>query len=145
MDDSSELSWDNKYAATKILLAHLTGVSQRINAAIAFCDKIVYGTQRTADNMVFIQKWGSTRHAANVAFACMALGKYVPNQAELYTTFWQRANRSNSWGCRSKFSGWVWKQPPSIRTSFWDHLVQQTSLSHATGGHIVVVYQIQIF
>ena len=30
--------------------------------------------------MVFIQQWGSNRHAANVAFACMVAGKYLKDE-----------------------------------------------------------------
>ena len=78
MSDSSEVSWDNKFASAKILLANLTGNQKYTSKANDFCKGIVQNKGRTKEGMVFINKWGSTRYAANIAFACMVLTKYIP-------------------------------------------------------------------
>ena len=72
-----ELSWDNKWRGVQILLADLTKKSKYKKGVKAFCDHLVNGQQRTPQGMVFIEKWGSNRHASNVAFACLAASRLL--------------------------------------------------------------------
>ena len=54
------------------MMADLTGDTMFKGIVKGFCDHLVHSQQRTPQGMVFIQPWGSNRHAANVAFACLA-------------------------------------------------------------------------
>ena len=73
--DVNEFSWDNKYIGATILLAQLTGEDRYISKAASFCDKMADSHQKTPMGMVWIQQWGSLRHASNVAFACLEAAK----------------------------------------------------------------------
>jgi len=77
MGNPNELSWDNKARGVQILLAELTKQAQYSNAVRVFCDHLVNNQQRTPQGMVFIQPWGSNRHASNVAFACLAASRSI--------------------------------------------------------------------
>ena len=77
MANPSELSWDNKWRGVQILMAELTGEAKYKDAVKNFCGYLVSGQQRTPQGMVFIQQWGSNRHASNVAFACLAASKMI--------------------------------------------------------------------
>ena len=70
--DVGELSWDEKTAGAAILLAQLTGDDKYVSKAVSFCNKMADTQQKTPQGMVWIQPWGPLRHAANVAFACLA-------------------------------------------------------------------------
>jgi len=80
-----EFSWDDKTAGVKILLADLTGKQEYKIAASDFCNRIE-NKPKTPAGMVFIQQWGSNRHAANVAFVCMVAGKYLKDES-MYESF----------------------------------------------------------
>ena len=69
--DVSELSWDEKTAGAHILMAQLTGEQTYVDKAVSFCNKMVDSQQKTPKGLVWIQPWGSLRHASNVAFACL--------------------------------------------------------------------------
>merc|ERR1712098_149944 len=66
-----ELSWDNKGSGVQILLAAVTGKQVYKDRADQFCTRVLTQKQKTQDGLVFIQQWGSLRHASNVAFACL--------------------------------------------------------------------------
>ena len=74
----SEFSWDNKGRGAAIMLAHSTNKAEYINNVKQFCDYLRDSAPKTPQGMVYLQRWGSNRHAANVAFACMAFTKYFP-------------------------------------------------------------------
>jgi len=74
--DASELSWDNKGRAVAILLSKLTDDPKYKENGDSFCGSLSSNSQpRTKRGIVFIQQWGSNRHAANVAFACLVHSK----------------------------------------------------------------------
>ena len=114
MEDSGEVSWDNKYGGAKILLADLTGEAKYIKEADDFCLKIVNKRPRTDQNMFFIQKWGSARHAANVAYACMTLNKYVPNGITNYNSFGKEQIDLLLGDAGRSFVVGIWKQSSTI-------------------------------
>ena len=74
---AGEFSWDDKSRGVLILLSNMATTSNfnyKSNAKV-FCDSMV-SKASTSAGMVFINEWGSTRHAANVAYVCMVLSKY---------------------------------------------------------------------
>ena len=66
-----EFSWDDKTAGGNVLLAQLTGDPKYINRAVSFCNNLADFAQKTPKGMVWIQQWGSLRHASNVALICL--------------------------------------------------------------------------
>ena len=79
--DAGEISWDNKGRAVAILLSQLTENSRYKQNADSFCNMFASGNhQKTKRGIVFIQQWGSNRHAANVAFACLSHSKRSAGQ-----------------------------------------------------------------
>lgn len=65
-----EFSWDSKEPGVQIMLARLTGETQYKTAVKAFCDSKV-NQPKTPKGLLFVNKWGSLRHASNVAFICL--------------------------------------------------------------------------
>lgn len=55
----------------QVLLAQLTGQPEYQNAARAFCDFSVHQQKRTPKGLLYIDKFGTLCHAANVAFVCL--------------------------------------------------------------------------
>lgn len=85
----SELSWDDKTAGVQILLAQLTGEAPYIGRAKEFCDTMVSRQARTPKGLLWIQQWGSLRHASNIAFACLQAAKIPgldPGRVTAYRT-----------------------------------------------------------
>jgi len=72
---SNELSWDNKARAVAILLAKITNKANYISNAEDFCSVAKNKAPRIPSGMIFIQPYGSNRHAANIAFACLVVSK----------------------------------------------------------------------
>lgn len=54
-----------------MLLAQITGQLEYQKAARAFCDFSVRQQKRTPKGLVYIDKFGTLCHAANVAFVCL--------------------------------------------------------------------------
>ena len=72
----NEFSWDNKVHGASVLLAQLSNnPSPYKENADNLCNRMESNQQRTKRGIVFIQEWGSNRHAANVAFLCLAHSK----------------------------------------------------------------------
>ena len=145
MEDSDEVSWDNKYGGAKILLADLTGDAKYIKEADDFCLKIVNKRPRTDQNMFFIQKWGSARHAANVAYACMTLNKYVPNGITNYKLIRQRTKLIFFLEMLAEVLLWDLETILHNFRTTQDHHVQKIFPHRATGMLIIVVNLIQIY
>jgi hypothetical protein len=55
----------------QILLAQLTRQPDYMEAAQAFCDFTVSYQKKTPKGLVYIDKFGTLCHAANVAFVCL--------------------------------------------------------------------------
>jgi len=68
---ASEFSWDGKHAGAQTLLYQLTGDATYSAPVTQFCDWLISGAPRTPQGQLFLQQWGSLRHAANAAFICL--------------------------------------------------------------------------
>ncbi len=66
----TEFSWDNKVAGVQILMFELTGDAKYKACVDSFMNYLLYQAQYTPKGLIFIQEWGSLRHASNVAHAC---------------------------------------------------------------------------
>ena len=68
---ASEFSWDSKHVGAQLLLYEATLDTKYSSLVIQFCDWLLSGAQRTPQGLLFLQPWGSLRHAANAAFICL--------------------------------------------------------------------------
>jgi hypothetical protein len=59
------------FCGLQILLAQLTNQPEYMEAAQAFCDFTVNYQKKTPKGLVYIDKFGTLCHAANVAFVCL--------------------------------------------------------------------------
>ena len=74
--NAGEFSWDNKGRGVSVLLSNLvSGENKYFSNAKDFCENVLPSKPKTPRGTVFIQKWGSNRHAGNVAFLCLVYGK----------------------------------------------------------------------
>lgn len=67
----SEFSWDGKHAGAQVLLYQLTQDNQYGSLVTQFCDWLISGAAKTPQGQLFLQPWGSLRHAANAALICL--------------------------------------------------------------------------
>lgn len=63
--------WGNKQHGIAVILARILGDQKYKDSAKAHCDNWVYSERRTPKGLVYINDWGSLRHAANAAFGCL--------------------------------------------------------------------------
>jgi len=77
--DTNRVDWDSKARVVAILLSWLTEKDKYTNNAKSLCDWAMNKAPRTPSKMIFVQQWGSNRHAANIAFACLSLSKTLSN------------------------------------------------------------------
>jgi len=77
--NANEVSWDNKGRGVAILLSQLSSSPDGYTTnANDFCNHMINNQPRTSERgIVYIQQWGSNRHAGNVAFACLAHAKHT--------------------------------------------------------------------
>jgi hypothetical protein len=52
-------------------MAKLTNEDQYMKSTEKFCNWVLNDAPKTPKKLVFLSKWGSLRHAANVAFICL--------------------------------------------------------------------------
>ncbi|XP_046979355.1 endoglucanase E-4-like [Schistocerca americana] len=67
----NEFFYNKKVAGVQVLMAQLTKQKEYVEAAQAFCDFTVDHQKRTPKGLVYIDKFGTLCHAANVAFVCL--------------------------------------------------------------------------
>ncbi|XP_071443162.1 uncharacterized protein [Hetaerina americana] len=67
----NEFFYNKKVAGVQVLLAQLTGRPEYVDAAQAFCDFSSDFQKRTPRGLIYIDKFGTLCHAANVAFVCL--------------------------------------------------------------------------
>ncbi|XP_067015190.1 endoglucanase E-4 [Anabrus simplex] len=67
----NEFFYNKKVAGVQVLLAQLTKQREYLDAAQAFCDFTVDYQKKTPKGLVYIDKYGTLCHAANVAFVCL--------------------------------------------------------------------------
>lgn len=61
----------------QVLLAQLTGQTEYIEAVKSFCDFSVHKQTRTAKGLIYIEKFGTLCHAANIAFICLQVNNFL--------------------------------------------------------------------
>nr|CAH0109264.1 unnamed protein product [Daphnia galeata] len=69
-NNPSEFSWDSKTAGVQVMMAKLTNDTLYKTAVKAFCDSKV-NQPKTPKGLLFINTWGSLRHASNIAYICL--------------------------------------------------------------------------
>ncbi|CAG2176250.1 unnamed protein product [Oppiella nova] len=79
MGKSTQFGWDDKTAGVQVLLAEVTGDQKYKTLAQTFCDWIVNTAPKTPKGMVYLDQWGTLRHAGNVAFVCLQAAKVGVN------------------------------------------------------------------
>jgi len=84
-----QFSWDDKRAATHVLMAQITKDSKYLDLSTEFCNWLLVDAPRTPKGLVHLDQWGPNRHAANVAFLCLATAELVDNSLvrDVYRTF----------------------------------------------------------
>lgn len=55
----------------QILLASITESNEYLESVRNFCDHAIEKEQRTPKGLIYIDKFGTLSHAANIAFACL--------------------------------------------------------------------------
>ncbi|XP_012224814.1 endoglucanase E-4-like [Linepithema humile] len=75
----NEFFYNKKLAGIQVLLAQLTGQSEYQNATRTFCNFSVREQKRTPKGLLYIDKFGTLCHAANVAFICLEAADYSEN------------------------------------------------------------------
>ena len=69
--DTEVLSWDDKGAGIKILLAQLTGKASYLTDVQNLCNYFTTKVKRSPKGQAFFYDWGSLRYTANAAFICL--------------------------------------------------------------------------
>nr|AGP76414.1 endo-beta-1,4-glucanase [Macrotermes carbonarius] len=67
-DWNGAFRWDSKVSGVQVLLAKLTSKQHYKDEITGYVDYLVYTQQKTPKGLVFIDVWGTLRHAANAAF-----------------------------------------------------------------------------
>ncbi|XP_046610202.1 endoglucanase E-4-like [Neodiprion virginianus] len=84
----NEFYYNKKVAGVQVIMAQLTEQQEYQNAARAFCDFSVRDQKRTAKGLLYIDKFGTLCHAANVAFICLQAADYPAiGNSEEYRNF----------------------------------------------------------
>lgn len=61
------LNWDNKVSGVQVLLAKLTNKQDYKDAITGYVDYLINNQQKTPKGLLYIDQWGTLRHAANAA------------------------------------------------------------------------------
>nr|ADB82658.1 endo-beta-1,4-glucanase [Odontotermes formosanus] len=70
-DWNGGFSWDAKVSGVQLLLAKLTNKQQYKDAIKGYVDYLINAQQKTPKGLLFIDVWGSLRHASNAAFVIL--------------------------------------------------------------------------
>ena len=68
-----KFDWDDKTPGANYLLFELLGEKTYAERLQLWKEKI-FGTQKTPNGMIFLDKWGSARHAMNISFLLILFG-----------------------------------------------------------------------
>lgn len=63
----TEFGWDNKIMGLHVLLYEMTGKDEYKSRVDAIINYILNEAQYTPKGLIYIDSWGSNRHAANLA------------------------------------------------------------------------------
>ena len=66
----NEFNWDSKKPGAIAVMAEATGDPKYYSALAQYADKVLR-IKKTPKGLVYVQKWGTNRHAANIAFIAL--------------------------------------------------------------------------
>ncbi|CAL4212594.1 unnamed protein product, partial [Meganyctiphanes norvegica] len=69
--DATGFSWDDKTAGVYLLMSQLDGGSEYLTTLQKFMDRIINDSPYTPGGLMYLDPWGSLRHANNVAFIAL--------------------------------------------------------------------------
>ncbi|KAJ9580331.1 hypothetical protein L9F63_004011, partial [Diploptera punctata] len=67
--------WDQKISGVEVFWAQLTKATAHVNKAKDYCDYMINKEDKTPKGLVYIEKWGSLRLAADAAFICLEVAE----------------------------------------------------------------------
>jgi len=144
----TQFSWDDKTAGVQLLMYQLTQEDQYRGMVSAYGDWLCNEAPKSPKGMIFLDKWGSLRHAGNIAFILMGAAKNGIN-ADKYKGFaTQQLNYILGDGGRSYVVGFG--NNPPVRAHHagascpdapapcgWDQLNTQNPNPHVLYGALV--------
>ena len=83
----SFFDWDNKMTGIAVLLSRILGDQKYKTSAQAHCDYWINTERKTPKGLVFINEWGSLRHASNAAFGCLLVADSGIGNSAAYKAF----------------------------------------------------------
>jgi len=97
--------WDNKIAGTYVLMYELTGDSKYESCIDDWVNHIFYEVPYSPKGMIYVDQWGTLRHAANVAHVCAQLTAVGLYESECDTFVKNQINYALGDGGRSYVVG----------------------------------------
>jgi hypothetical protein len=74
-------------AGIAVLLSRILGDQKYKTSAQAHCDYWINTEKKTPKGLVFVNEWGSLRHASNAAFGCLLVADSGIGNAAAYKAF----------------------------------------------------------
>merc|ERR1712216_317449 len=103
--NSAWINWDDKTPAFVAMMCELTGESKHCDQLKTWCDGKIDGSPYSPKGEIFIDKWGSLRHAGNVAAICVRAASLGVNTDKDMAFARQQVN--SSWAALAGASLWV--------------------------------------
>lgn len=79
--------WDNKNIGIAVVLAKVLGDAAYKTSAQTTCEYWINRERKTGKGLVYINDWGSLRHAANAAFGCLLVADLGVGTPATYRNF----------------------------------------------------------
>ncbi len=105
----------------QVLLAQITGQAKFVEAVQSFCDFSIEEQTRTPKGLVYIEKFGTLCHAANIAFLCLQVTETWLIRRRILL---QNSQRAFFWG---RGAAWIVFIPPK-KAQFQDFQSQEANL-----------------
>jgi len=80
-------AWGDKQVAIHVLMSRIFGDEKYKTSARQHCENWMYSEPKTPKGLVFIDAWGSLRHASNAAFGCLLVADSGIGDATAYRNF----------------------------------------------------------
>ena len=75
--------WDNKKAGVEVLMYDITGQDPKYEACVGNFIDALDSAQYTPKGLIFVDNWGSNRHAGNNAHLCAQVILYFCNYVHI--------------------------------------------------------------
>jgi hypothetical protein len=66
-----QFSWDDKTAGVQVLMAQITNDQKYKTMTQTYCDWLISNATKTPKGLVYLDQWGSLRHAAGASWICL--------------------------------------------------------------------------